>query len=70
VKHLTQTGKTVEQAIENALEKLKKSRDEVTVRIIEEGKKGFFGFGAKDAEVEVTVMESGHPETEKAPQQT
>ena len=69
MKHLTQTGKTVEQAIENALEILKKSRDEVTVRIIEEGKKGFFGFGAKDAEVEVTVMETGQPETEKAPQQ-
>lgn len=69
MKHLTQTGKTVEQAIENALEKLKKSRDEVTVRVIEEGKKGFFGFGAKDAEVEVTVMESVQPETEKAPQQ-
>ncbi|WP_404335650.1 RNA-binding cell elongation regulator Jag/EloR [Planococcus rifietoensis] len=70
MKHLTQTGKTVEQAIENALEILKKSRDEVTVRVIEEGKKGFFGFGAKDAEVEVTVMETGQPETEKAPQQT
>ncbi|MBT2584179.1 RNA-binding cell elongation regulator Jag/EloR [Planococcus sp. ISL-109] len=64
MKQLTQTGKTVDDAIAAALEKLKKSQEQVTVRVIEEGKKGFFGFGAKNAEVEVTVKEpSDAPET-------
>ncbi|ANU15721.1 protein jag [Planococcus maritimus] len=70
MKHLTQMGKTVEEAIEKALEQLNKSRDEVTVRIIDEGKKGFFGFGARDAEVEVTVMETAQPAAEHAALQT
>lgn len=70
MKHLTQMGKTVEEAIEKALEQLNKSRDEVTVRIIDEGKKGFFGFGARDAEVEVTVMETGQPQAEQGALQT
>lgn len=61
MKQLTQTGKTVDEAIATALEKLKKSPEQVTVRVIEEGKKGFFGFGAKNAEVEVTVKESSAP---------
>lgn len=45
---------TVEKAIQKGLIKLKANRDEVEVTIIEEGKKGLFGFGKKDAEIEIS----------------
>ena len=55
MKQITQTGTTVENAISAALEKLQVTREEVCITVIQEEKKGFFGFGAKEAEVEVTV---------------
>lgn len=52
------TGKSVQDAIDKALKELKVSAEQVTVDILEEGKKGFlFGFGSKDAKVRVTVKE-------------
>ncbi len=57
MKQITQTGLTVENAISEALEKLQVTREEVNITIIQEEKKGFFGFGAKKAEVEVTIIE-------------
>lgn len=57
MKQVTQSGATVEEAISAALKKLEAARDDVTIRVIEEGKKGFFGFGSKLAEVEVTLTE-------------
>ena len=53
-----QTGTTVEVAIEKALQQLNVSRDEVEIEILTQGKKGFLGFGAKEAEVRVTMKES------------
>lgn len=50
-----QTGNTVEIAIEKVLDQLKVSRNEVEVEVLSAGKKGFLGFGAKEAEVIVTV---------------
>ncbi|PKH11943.1 RNA-binding cell elongation regulator Jag/EloR [Planomicrobium sp. MB-3u-38] len=64
MKQITQTGTTVENAISAALEKLQVTRKEVSINIIQEEKKGFFGFGAKEAEVEVTVNKP-EPETPK-----
>ena len=55
MKQITQTGTTVENAISAALEKLQVKRDEVSINVIQEEKKGSLGFGAKQAEVEVTV---------------
>ena len=55
MKQITQTGSTVENVISEALEKLQVTREEVTIRVLQEQKKGFFGFGVKQAEVEVTV---------------
>lgn len=55
MKQITQTGLTVENAISAALEKLQVTREEVSINVLQEEKKGFFGFGAKQAEVEVTV---------------
>ncbi len=48
------TGKTVEEAVSEALKELNISRDDAEIEIIEEGSRGFLGvFGAKDAVVKV-----------------
>ncbi|AQU80943.1 RNA-binding cell elongation regulator Jag/EloR [Planococcus faecalis] len=71
MKQITQTGLTVENAISEALEKLQVPREEVTIQIIQQEKKGFFGFGAKKAEVEVTVIEkTAAPENSDTLEQT
>lgn len=57
-----QTGTTVEVAIEKALKQLNVSRNEVKIDVVTEGRKGFFGIGAREAEVRVTVQPK--PETE------
>jgi spoIIIJ-associated protein len=50
------TGKTVEDAVKNALSELKVTEDKVEVEIIEEGSRGFFKLlGAKPARVRVKV---------------
>ncbi|WP_144513476.1 RNA-binding cell elongation regulator Jag/EloR [Bacillus sp. FJAT-22090] len=53
---ITQTAPTKEEAITIALEKLKVSKQDVTITVVEEGKKGFLGFGVKPAVVQVTVL--------------
>lgn len=55
---LEMTGKTVQDAINSALEELGVERDAVDVEIIEEGAKGLFGIGSKSAKVRVTVIET------------
>lgn len=65
MKQITQTGLTVENAITEALKKLQVTREEVTINVIQQEKKGFLGFGAKQAEVEVTVNEP-EPELPKS----
>ncbi|QBP42920.1 RNA-binding cell elongation regulator Jag/EloR [Paenisporosarcina antarctica] len=52
---ITQTGTTTEKAISAALTKLGTTRDQVTINVLSEGKKGFLGFGSKPAEVQVSV---------------
>lgn len=52
---ITQTAPTKEEAITVALQKLGVSKQEVTITVLDEGKKGFLGFGAKPAVVQVTV---------------
>jgi spoIIIJ-associated protein len=49
-------GKTVEDAISNALKSLKVTRDKVEVETIDEGSKGFLNIiGVKPAKIRVTV---------------
>lgn len=61
---IRQTGKTVEDAIDSALEKLNALREQVDVQVITKGKKGFLGFGAQPAEVVVKqIQEERKPET-------
>ncbi|MBE3102772.1 MAG: protein jag [Bacilli bacterium] len=54
---ITQTGTTTEKAISVALAKLGATRNQVTINVLTEGKKGFLGFGSKLAEVQVSVIE-------------
>lgn len=63
MKQLTQKGATVEEAIERALLQLGTTRDKVTIEVVDKGRKGFFGFGARSAEVKVTSRELSKEET-------
>ncbi|MEG2571210.1 MAG: RNA-binding cell elongation regulator Jag/EloR, partial [Clostridia bacterium] len=51
------TGKTIDEAIENALAQLGVERDEVSVEVLEKAKTGFLGIGGAPAKVAVTYDE-------------
>ena len=53
-KTIITTGKTIELAIEAALQQLSLDRDSVSVQVLSQAKPGFLGFGATPARVEVT----------------
>ena len=53
-KFITATGKTIDLAIEAALQQLNMDRDSVSVEVLENPKSGFLGFGACPAKVKVT----------------
>jgi len=56
MKIIEMTGKTTEDAIQNALQELKVTKDKVEVEILEEGSKGFLNIiGVKPAKIRVTV---------------
>lgn len=57
MKSVEKTGKTVDNAITDALIELGATTDEVEIQVLERGSKGFLGFGAKDARVRVTLKE-------------
>ncbi|WP_129599562.1 RNA-binding cell elongation regulator Jag/EloR [Anaerophilus nitritogenes] len=59
MKFTDKTGKTVEEAVKNALDELKVVRDQVEIEVIEEPSRGILGFfGTKPAKVRVTVIDS------------
>lgn len=51
------TGRSVDEAVEDALKKLKLKKEDVTVEVLQEASKGFLGFGQKDAAVKVSKKE-------------
>jgi spoIIIJ-associated protein len=52
-------GKTVEEAIKIALQKLNLPRNQVDIEILSEGKKGLFGMpGVKPAKVRVSLKKT------------
>ncbi|MBE7002293.1 MAG: KH domain-containing protein [Ruminococcaceae bacterium] len=53
-KTIVTTGKTIDEAIENALTQLGLDRDNVSVQVLAQAKSGFLGIGATPAKVEVT----------------
>lgn len=54
---VTVTAKTVKEAVESALSQLQTTEELANIRVIEEPSKGFFGFGSKQAVVEVERIE-------------
>ena len=53
-KTIVTTGKTIELAIETALNQLSLSRDDVSVQVLSQAKPGFLGIGATPAKVQIT----------------
>ena len=53
-KSIETTGTTRDAAIEEALKQLGLERDDVSVEVLDNGKKGFLGFGSTPARVRVT----------------
>ena len=53
-KTLIATGKSIDLAIEAALQQLALDRDSVSVQVLQKEKAGFLGFGAQPAKVQVT----------------
>jgi len=53
-KTIVTTGKTIDLAIEAALNQLGLDRDSVSVQVLAQAKSGFLGFGAQPAKVQVT----------------
>lgn len=51
-------GKSVEEAVAEALQELNITAEQADIVILEEARKGIFGFGRKDAKVRVTVKEA------------
>lgn len=51
------TAKTVDEAVQKALEEFKTTRENVDVYVVDEGSKGIFGLGARDAKVRVSFNE-------------
>lgn len=56
MKVIETTGKTVEEALKNALQELKVEKDKVEVEVLDEGNKGFLNFiGVRPAKIKVKV---------------
>jgi spoIIIJ-associated protein len=65
VESLEVCAKTVDEAIERALAKLGKSRDEVQISVLSEGSRGILGIGGEEARIVVSPLptsEAGLPE--------
>lgn len=56
MKEIVKKGRTVEEAIDEALSELEATNDDVEIEVLSEGNKGLFGIlGGKEAEVRVTL---------------
>ena len=55
MKVLEMTGKTVEDALQNALKELKLTEDKVEYEVLDEGHKGFLNIGSKPAKIRAKV---------------
>jgi len=62
MENLEISAKTVEEAIQHALEQLGVSREEVNITVLKEGKAGILGLGSEEAKIRVE-LKTVHPET-------
>lgn len=51
------SAKTVDEAIDNALEALDVNREDVEIVVVNAGRSGILGFGGEPAEIDVTLLE-------------
>jgi len=58
MKTIEKSGRTVDEAIASALEELGVPSDRVRIEVIDEGKGGFLGIGARPSVVRVSLKES------------
>lgn len=65
MREVEQTGRTVEEATEKAISELGVTENDVDIQIIDEGSKGIFGLGAKQAKVKVVVKSNPSANAEK-----
>lgn len=66
-KTIVSTGKTIDLAVEAALNQLGLDRDSVSVMVLQQAKSGFLGFGAQPAKVQLSY-EVPDPVEEKLPE--
>lgn len=66
-KTIVSTGKTIDLAVEAALNQLGLDRDSVSVMVLQQAKSGFLGFGAQPAKVQLSY-EVPDPIEEKVPE--
>ncbi|MDQ0339280.1 spoIIIJ-associated protein [Caldalkalibacillus uzonensis] len=59
---VTVKGQSVEEAVRRALEQLGATEDQVEIQVLQQPSRGFLGFGAKPALVEVTLRQDGELE--------
>lgn len=64
------TGKSVDEAIAEALRELNITAAQAEIEVLDEGKKGFLGFFGKDAKVRVSLKENTSEEPVVAPEKT
>jgi spoIIIJ-associated protein len=57
VESIEASGKSVDEAVQQALTRLGKRRDEVEITVLQEPSRGTFGLGSKDARVRVSVRQ-------------
>lgn len=58
MKEIIKKGKTVDEAINIALEEAGVSRENVEIEVLSEGNKGIFGIGSKEAEVKIIIKDN------------
>src|SRR5687768_2477873 len=64
------TGPTLEDAIEEGLQKLGLTRNDVIIEIVEEGTRGVLGLGAREARVRLTPLRTAPPPPVSQPPST
>ncbi len=69
MKSVFKNAKSIDEAVALALEELGATEDMVTIEVLEEGKKGFFGINGKEASVMVTLKESDEVLLGEAPEE-